>query len=72
MAEAGIELFIPAIHCNGCLQTVARIAEAQGAAFVSGDARTKLVRLRFEPSTTTQETLTDALTEVGFPPEERR
>ncbi len=71
MATESVEFFIPAIHCDGCLQTVARVAQTGGAQLAAGDASTKLVRLSFETGAATPAALADALTAIGFPPEER-
>ena len=58
---------IPAIHCDGCIESIQRIVERQGAAFESGNPETKNVTVRLEGETT-EEQIVEALSDADFEP----
>ncbi len=62
-------MHIPAIHCDGCIQSIQKIVERQGAHLDSGDPDTKDVTVSFDESKVTQGQLVDALTEAEFAPD---
>ena len=70
MTSETITLHVPAIHCDGCLQTARRALEAAGAEFESGDAKTKRLTVRFDRDHLSRADLVAAMEAVGFPPDE--
>ena len=71
MAQETVTLHIPAIHCDGCLDTVRSTIERVGAAFDSGHAGTKHVTVSFDGERLTRGELEAALEEIGFPPQDQ-
>ncbi len=64
-------LRIPAIHCEGCVNTVTRTLHALPSVEVTeADHATKLVRVQFDESAVSIDQLREALDEVGFSAEE--
>lgn len=69
MATETITLYLPAIHCDGCLHTARRTLEQAGATFESGDANSKRVVVSFDGERLTRQQVEEALEAIGFPPE---
>ena len=70
MANQTVTFHIPAIDCGGCLTSVRKVVEQEGATVESGDADTKLVTVSFDGERLTRQQLEAALEAVGFPPED--
>ena len=70
MPAQTITLHVPAIHCEGCLNTVRKALEAAGAEFESGDAESKRLTVRFAADRLSAAHLATVLEKVGFPPAE--
>ena len=69
MATETKQFHLPAIHCDGCLNTVRKVVEAEGAEYVDGDADAKTITVRLEGPSLTPDALGKALEAVGFPPD---
>lgn len=63
-------LHIPAIHCEGCIETIQRIVERKGAQLDAGDHETKNVTISFEPDSVSADTLVTDLADADFKPGE--
>ncbi len=63
------QFHLPAIHCDGCLNTVRKVVESEGAQYVDGDAAAKTITVRLETPALTADALGKALEAVGFPPD---
>lgn len=60
----------PDIECAGCAASIEKaIGREPGVEAVSVDVPTKQVTIRYSEAQTDKTTLTEALTEVGFPPQ---
>ena len=60
-------LRIPAIHCDGCVRTIAGTLKALPSVVVAqADTETKLVRIQFDESAVNVDQIREALDEVGF------
>ena len=70
MASETISLHVPAIHCDGCLNTVRKALEAAGAEMESGDAESKRLTVRFDGDRLTAADVATTLANIGFAPEE--
>lgn len=63
-------LHIPAIHCDGCIESIQRIVERKGAKLDAGDPETKNVTISFEPDSVSADDLVTALADADFEPAE--
>ncbi len=63
-------LHFPAIHCDGCIESIQRIVEHKGAKLDAGDPETKNVTISFEPDSVSADDLVTALADAGFEPAE--
>ncbi len=70
MAEQTVTLHIPAIDCDGCINTVRKTVEAAGATLASGDASTKIVDIAFDSERLTGADVIAALEAIGFAPDD--
>lgn len=70
MAEQTVTLHIPAIDCDGCINTVRKTVEAAGATLASGDAGTKTVEIAFDSERLTRAGVVAALEAIGFAPDD--
>lgn len=70
MATETITLYLPALHCDGCLRTASRELEKAGATVEESDIDTKRVTVKFDTEKLSREDLEAAMEAVGFPPEE--
>lgn len=61
-------LHIPAIHCGGCIGSIQRIVERQGAELKAGDPNTKDVTISYDESTLARDQIIEALTAGDFAP----
>ncbi len=59
-------LHIPAIHCEGCIESIQRIVERKGAKLDEGDHETKNVTISFDPSSVSSDELVIALANAEF------
>ena len=64
-------LKVPAIHCDGCVDTVTKTLEALPSVHVAeADSVTKVVRVQFDESAVSADQIRKALDEVGFSAED--
>lgn len=63
------QFHLPAIHCDGCLNTVRKVVESEGAEYVDGDAAAKTITVRLQTPALTADALGNALEAIGFPPD---
>ena len=64
-------LKVPAIHCEGCVNTVTRTLQALPTVEITqADHATKLVRVQFDESAVSVDQIREALDEIGFSAEE--
>jgi copper chaperone len=66
MSRETMTLEIPAIHCDGCLNTVRKAVERVGAQYASGDVALKRVTLEVDPEAISVDAIREALEEIGF------
>ncbi len=71
MATKETILRIPALHCSGCANTVARVLGPLPSVKVTQtDVEAKLVHLQFDESEVSLNQIREALEEVGYFPED--
>ena len=71
MATTETTLRIPALHCESCAETVARILRPLPSVEVTQtDLETKQVHIKFDEATVSLEQVRAALEDVGFFPED--
>ena len=70
MATETITLYLPALHCDGCLRTASRELEKAGATVEESDIDTKRVTVKFDSEQLSRRDLEAAMEAIGFPPEE--
>ena len=64
-------LKIPVIDCQKCVDTIRRTLQAVPSAEVAdADTETKLVRIKFDESATSEDQIREALDEIGFSAED--
>jgi copper ion binding protein len=64
-----VTLLSPDISCGHCVSTVqTAVGQLEGVAEVQASAETKFVDVDFDPSRTSLDEITRALTEAGYPP----
>lgn len=69
MATETLELNVPAIHCEGCVTTIGMSLRLhKGVLKTQGDARTRRVRVTFDPAFIQEPAIREALTQVGYAP----
>ncbi len=68
MATETVTLDVPALHCDGCLQTARRTLEEAGAEFESGDTESKHITVRYDNERQSRADMVDALEAIGFLP----
>ncbi len=67
MAE--VTLVVPALHCGGCVTSLqVTLGGRPGIQRLKGDASTRTLTVAYDESRTTAPEITEALTELGFPP----
>ena len=62
-------LHIPAIDCEGCIESIKRIVERRGAKLDAGDPETKDVTISFDAADVTEDELVIALADADFEPD---
>lgn len=61
----------PDIECGGCAASIKKaLTGADGLEGVSVDVGTKTVTVAFDSTKTSARSISEALTDIGFPPEE--
>jgi copper chaperone CopZ len=60
----------PAIECGGCIASIQKASgRLKGVHSVAVDLPSKVVSVTFNEAQSSRETLAQALTDIGFPPE---
>lgn len=61
----------PDIECKGCIASIQKaLGRLEGVQLVKVDLPNKAVSVTFNEAQSSRETLAQALTDIGFPPEE--
>jgi cation transport ATPase len=71
-ADGALTLSVPSIHCQGCVETIeANLRLEPGIGRIEGDVRSKTLRVTYNDSDTSPDTIEAAVTRLGHRVEKR-